>query len=328
MNTQDAQTAVAGEPSRRRLAARAANETGRQTDGPQKRRRKLTSKDIWPYIFVLPNLLIFTTFTILPTINMFNISMYDSNNGRTFTYVGTQNYERIFTSAEFGAIFGRTMLFTLLFVGLTIVLATMFAVMLNKPFKGRAFFRAVLFLPSLLSAVVIGLLWGWILDRTNGLLNIILGGLGLPEPGWLVDGKLAFIVIVLVGLWMHTGFYTLIMLSGLQGIDPSVYEAAAIDGASQRQQLFGITLPLLRPTMLVVLILSTISGFQSFDFIWTLTGGGPVGATTLMVQFIYESAFEPPIRYGLASAGGVVLFFVVLLFTLINYFSNRKSGAV
>lgn len=291
------------------------------------RRRWFTPIRVAPYLFVLPNMVVFGLFTIWPAINMFNISLYDSTNGRTFRWVGLANYAELTSNAAFIRTFTSTLVFTVAFVVLTTVLATGYAVLLNQAFRGRSFFRAVLFLPSLLSAVVVGLLWGWILDRTNGLLNVTLGALGLGQPGWLIDGRLAMLVIVFVGLWIHVGFYTLIMLAGLQGIDPAVYEAAAIDGASPRQQFFTMTWPLLRPTTLVVVILSMISGFQSFDFIWTLTGGGPVGATTLMVQYIYERAFESPIRYGLASAGGVILFLCVFAFTLLNYLNGRRQEA-
>lgn len=297
------------------------------TAAPRRRRRRLTPIKVAPYLFVLPNMVIFTLFTIWPTINMVNISLYDSTNGRTFRWVGGANYAELTTSDQFVRAFVSTLVFTVAFVALTTILATAYAVLLNQHFRGRGFFRAVLFLPSLLSAVVVGLLWGWILDRTNGLLNVGLGALGLPQPGWLVEGNLAMGVIIFVGLWIHVGFYTLIMLSGLQGIDPGVYEAASIDGASPRRQFLEMTWPLLRPTTLVVLILATISGFQSFDFIWTLTGGGPVGATTLMVQYIYERAFESPIRYGLASAGGVILFCCVFGFTMLNYLNGRRQEA-
>lgn len=293
----------------------------------RRRGRLFTGKNVAPYLFVLPNMLIFGLFTIWPALNMFNYSLYDSSNGRTFRYVGTANFSELLGSEEFGQVFWHTLLFTVGFVGLTVVLATGFAVLLNDAFAGRSVFRSILFLPALLSAVVVGLLWNWILDRSNGLLNLMLGALGLPQPGWLTDGRLALVVVVLVSLWMHTGFYTLIMLSGLQGIDPHVYEAAQVDGATGVQRFFQITWPLLRPTTLVVLILSTISGFQSFDFIYTLTGGGPVGATTLIVQYIYEKAFESPIRYGLGFAGGVILFICVFTFTLINYLNGRRQEA-
>jgi ABC-type sugar transport system permease subunit len=135
-------------------------------------------------------------------------------------------------------------------------------------------------------------------------------------------------VIVVVGLWMQIGFYALIVLAGLQSIDAALYEAARIDGAGVWQQLRLITLPLLKPTTLVVVILATIHAFQAFDYIYTLTGGGPVGATTLMVQFIYDNAFQSPIQYGLASAAGVIFFVVVFGVTAVNYLIGHRRGAI
>ncbi|MGA4506329.1 carbohydrate ABC transporter permease [Propionibacteriaceae bacterium G1746] len=292
-----------------------------------RRRFRLTQQKVAPYLFVLPNMLVFGLFTIYPALNMFNMALYDSRNGRTFRWVGAGNFTEIATDGEFARVLGQTIIFTAGFVGLTVVFSTLFAVLLNDNFPGRTFFRAVVFLPSLLSAVVIGLLWGWMFDRSNGLINTVFGAFGLPQPGWLVDGGLAMGVIIFVGLWMHTGFYTLIMLAGLQGIDPNVHEAAKVDGATSWQRFTKITWPLLAPTTLVVVILSTISGFQSFDFIWTLTGGGPVGSTTLIVQYIYEKGFSTPSRYGLAAAGGVVLFAMVFVLTTINFAYGRRKGA-
>ncbi|WP_229115954.1 carbohydrate ABC transporter permease [Parenemella sanctibonifatiensis] len=297
---------------------------------PPVRRRprlRITSMSIAPWLFVLPNMAIFGLFTIYPAIQMFNMSLYESRNGREFSWVGMDNFSRILTSQEFHAVALQTVIFTVCFVGLTTIGSTIGAVLLNDNFKGRGFFRAIVFLPSLLSAVVVGLLWRWILDRGNGMLNTALAALGLPQPGWLIEGDLAMGVIIFVGLWIHTGFYTLIMLAGLQGIDPTVYEAAKVDGATGVQRFFKITWPLLRPTTLVVTILSTISGFQAFDYIWNLTGGGPLGATTLIVQYIYEAGFDTPASYGLASAGGVILFVAVFIFTLINFLVGRRNDA-
>lgn len=281
-----------------------------------------------PYLFVLPNMLVFGIFVIYPALNNFNISRYDSNNGRTFRPVGGANYERLLTDEEFWSAARHTAVFTVLFVAISTAGAIGLALLLNQRIRALGFFRAVFFLPVVLSPVVIGLLWGWILERRVGLLNNLLGGIGLPEPGWLVDGTLAMGAIVFVGVWMHIGFYTLIILAGLQGIDPAYYEAASIDGASAWQRFRTITLPLLAPTTLVVVILSLIAGFQAFDFIWTLTGGGPIGSTTLMVQFIYERAFQSPIRYGLAAAGSVVLFVTVFALTLANFLIGRRREAV
>ena len=133
---------------------------------------------------------------------------------------------------------------------------------------------------------------------------------------------------MLVGTWIHLGFYAMILLSGLQSIDASLYEAARVDGCSPWQSIRRITLPLLQPTMMVVIILATIAGFQSFDFIFTLTGGGPVRGTTLIVQYIYENGFSFPIEYGIASAAAVILFVAVFIVTFANYVMGRRNDSI
>ncbi|MFP5333798.1 MAG: carbohydrate ABC transporter permease [Actinomycetes bacterium] len=300
----------------------------KRSGGAPRRSPRPLGRRLAPYLFVLPNMLIFGVFTIFPAVNGFNISLYDSRNGRTFDWVGTRNYERILADAQFLAVARNTILFVVAFVVASTVLAILFAVLLDAQQRGRSFFRAVLFLPVLLSPVVVGLLWGWLLDRRTGLVNTLLAAVGLGQPGWLVEPGLALGAVVAVGVWTHLGFYSLILLAGLQGIDRSLYEAAGLDGATAWQRFWLITLPLLRPTSLVVLILATINGFQAFDFIYSLTGGGPVGATTLIVQFIYEKAFQSPIRYGLAAAGSVLLFVTVFSATLANWLIGRRQEAV
>ncbi|GAA5153864.1 sugar ABC transporter permease [Pseudonocardia eucalypti] len=279
---------------------------------------------IAPYLFVLPNMVLFALFTIWPAINGFNISRYDSSNGRTFRPVGAGNYAELAESAEFWRVAGQTAVFVVSLVLLTTVASTALALLLHAQRRAAGAFRAAYFVPFVVSPVVAGLIWSLALERQNGLVNAVLSELGLGRPGWLLDGRLAMVVIIGVGLWAQLGFYALIQLAGLQGIDAGLYEAARIDGASGWQQVRSITLPLLRPTTLVVVVLATIHGFQAFDYIYTLTGGGPLGATTLIVQYIYDSSFQSPIRYGLASAAGVVLFVTVLGVTLANYLLGRR----
>ncbi|MEZ2391222.1 carbohydrate ABC transporter permease [bacterium RCC_150] len=288
----------------------------------------LRGRRLAPYLFVLPNMVIFGIFTIWPAINGFNLSFFDSSNGRTYRPVGTGNYGRILGDSEFWGVALHTVLFAVGFVLLSTVLATALALMLNSQRRGRGALSAAYFLPVLISPVVVGIIWRAALDRTTGLVNQVLSGLGLGQPGWLVQSDLALLSIILVGTWIHLGFYAMILISGLQSIDTSLYEAAKIDGASSWQLVRLITLPLLRPTMLVVIILATIAGFQAFDFVYTLTGGGPVGATTLIVQYIYENAFSYPIQYGLASAAAVILFVVVFAVTFVNYVIGRKSESI
>lgn len=318
--------ATTAAPADRRGDPRAG--PGAARAGRWRRSRVPWNQRVAPYLFVLPNMVVFGLFTIWPAINGFNISFYDSSNGRTFSYVGTENYRRLLGDESFGSVVRNTLVFVVCFVVLATALSTGLAVLLQAQRRGRGFFRAAFFLPVLLSPVVVGLIWGWALERQVGLVNTVLSGIGLGQPGWLVEPNLALMCAVLVGLWTHIGFYGLIVLAGLQGIDPGLYESARIDGANSWQQFTQITLPLVRPTILVVLILSIINGFQAFDFIYTLTGGGPVGATTLIVQFIYEKAFESPIRYGLASAAGVMLFLVVFAVTVLNYLAGRRQEAV
>lgn len=296
--------------------------------GPRGRRRVPWSLKAAPYLFLLPNMVIFGLFTIWPAISGFNISLYSSRNGRTFEWAGLGNFERIFSDADFYQALVNTIVFVVAFVGLGVCVAVVLAVLLNAQNVGKSFFRSVFFLPVLLSPVVVGIVWRWLLERNGGLANEALGALGIPAVPWLVDPTLAMISVIAVSLWTNVGFYTMILLAGLQSIDPNLYEAASLDGASHLQQFRSITLPMLAPTTMVVLILSTIHGFQAFDVIYNLTGGGPVGATTLLVQYVYDNAFGPQMQYGMAAAGSVVLFLIVMSFTLLNWLLGRRAEAV
>lgn len=292
-----------------------------------RRRTKPLGLRLAPYLFLLPNLAIFGVFVIWPAINGVNISRFSSSNGRTFEYVGAGNYQRILGDGEFWEVVTNTVIFAVGFVAVSVVLGVALAVLVDQQRRGRAFFRAAFFIPVLISPVVVGLVWSWLLERRGGLVNTLLGLVGIGEVPWLVDNTLAMVAVLAVGVWMQVGFYMLILLAGLQSIDPSLYEAARMDGASGWGQFRNITLPMLQPTVLVVVILATIHGFQAFDFIYTLTGGGPVGATTLMVQYIYENGFVSPIRYGVAAAGSVLLFCTIFLLTLVNFIVGRRREA-
>jgi ABC-type sugar transport system permease subunit len=281
-----------------------------------------------PYLFVAPNMLIFLTFIIWPAIRGFQISFLDSIDGRTFTPVGTGNYRAIFGDPTVAEVAKNTVTFVVFYVIISVILSIAFALIVNEQQFAKGFFRAILFLPVMLSPVVVGLIWNDVLDRKVGPLNALLQAIGGGSPGWLVEPKLGMIAVIFVGVWVHLGFYSIILLAGLQGIDRSLLEAAAMDGATRTQIIRTIILPLLKPTTLVIIILATIHGFQSFDFIYTLTGGGPLGATTLIVQYIYDRAFQSPIQYGLGSAAGVILFMIIFAFTALNFLLGRKRQAI
>ena len=192
------------------------------------------------------------------------------------------------------------------------------ALVLNRKIIGRGFWRGVYFYPVLLSPVVVALIWKWILQR-EGLLNAGMVAAGANPVLWLAEPGWAFFWVIFVSIWAHMGFYTLILLAGLQAIPADLYEAAQMDRASPWRTLTRITLPLLLPNLLVVLVLAAIRAVQTFDEVFVLTGGGPGSATTFIVQFIYQTGFQEPIRlYGLAAAGSLVLAGALIVLTLLQ----------
>lgn len=283
------------------------------------------------YFFVLPNLLIFGIFVLFPML----LNFYYSATGGTELFlqdrpfVGLQNFETLFDCENFAQpnscqedFFWRAVYNTIFFVVFQVSGMVLFslvtALILNQQIVARGFFRSVFFYPVLLSPVVVGLVWKWILQR-NGLLNAILDIFGQEGVIWLADPQWAMIWSIIVTIWALMGFYTLILLAGLQSIPPELYEASAIDGAGPWQNFRFVTMPLLMPTMFVVLVLSLIRAVQVFDQVFVLTGGGPGTRTKFMVQYIYETGFSNQIQiFGLSSAASVVLGVSLLILTILQ----------
>jgi alpha-1,4-digalacturonate transport system permease protein len=200
------------------------------------------------------------------------------------------------------------------------------ALILNRKIKARGFFRSVYFYPVLLSPIVVALIWKWILQE-NGLLNGILTSLGHDKMPFLVNAQWAQFWVIMISVWAFMGFYTLILLAGLQSIPADLYEAASIDGANPWQSFSGITLPLLMPTMIVVLVLSLIRAVQVFDIVFAFTGGGPGTATLYLVQYIYNYGFSSPNKqFGLAAAASLVMAGALIVLTLIQLLVRREEN--
>ena len=214
----------------------------------------------------------------------------------------------------------------LLQVPLLIVVALVTALVLNRELKARSFWRAVFFFPVLLSPVVVGLIWRWILQR-QGLLNLVLFETVGAEPHtWLTDRFWAFAAAVGVSIWAHIGFYTLILLAGLQAIPKDLYEAAEMDGTRPARVFWRITLPLLVPNLLVVLVLALIRAVQVFDEVYVLTGGGPGTSTMYLTQYIFETGFASQLRNpGLAAAASILMGIVLVVLTLMQLAASRAS---
>jgi alpha-1,4-digalacturonate transport system permease protein len=292
------------------------------------------------WMFVAPNLLILGLFTFLPIVINFyfafsgGVELYPSQ--RPFT--GLDNLETLFDCGNYldpstcrQDIFWRAIYNTAFFavaqVGLMVLFALITALVLNRKIIGRGFFRGVFFYPVLLSPVVVALIWKWMLQR-EGVLNALMVAAGGAPVEWLTQGHWAFFWSVFVSIWAHMGFYTLILLAGLQAIPADVYEAAEMDGATPWRRFSRITLPLLMPNLVVVLVLGMIRAVQVFDEVFVLTGGGPGSATTFIVQFIYQTGFAEAIhQYGLAAAASLVLALSLLLLTLVQLRLTSKTLA-
>lgn len=292
-----------------------------------------------PYLFVLPNLLIFGIFILFPMLLNF---VYAFTGGTEFfpdqrPWVGTANFEQLLSCENFldpntcrEDLFWRAVFnsvgYVIATVALIVLVSTITALALNRKIKARGFFRSVFFYPVLLSPIVVALIWKWILQE-NGLFNGILTGLGFEKVPFMVDAGWARLWVVIISVWATMGFYTLILLAGLQAIPPDVYEAADIDGANNWQMFWGITLPLLMPNMVVVLVLSLIRAVQVFDVVFAFTGGGPGTATQYLVQYIYDKGFSSPSRqFGLAAAASLLMAGVLIVLTLGQQLLQREEA--
>lgn len=289
-----------------------------------------------PYVFLIPNLGFFGLFVILPLFINFAISFTGGTNLYLHerTFVGTEQYDYLLNCVNyldptscredrFWKGVYNTLLFIIFQLTFLILFSLITALVLNQKIRGRGFFRAVYFFPVLLSPVVVALIWKWILLR-DGLLNAFLVGLGLEKILFFVSPEWAMFWAIFVSIWAHMGFYTLILLAGLQAIPPDLYEAAEMDGTKRERVFFRITLPLLWPNLLVVIVLALIKGIQIFDEVFVLTGGGPGTATQFVVQYIYATGFSNQVQnFGLAAAASVLLGVVLFVLTLLQLAASK-----
>lgn len=290
------------------------------------------------WAFLAPNLILFGLFAFLPVILNVFYALTGGDNVLLSNrpYVGLQNFAAFGDCGnyldpntcredKFWRAVWNTCWFVTLQVTLTVGFALLTAVILNRDIRARGFFRSVFFFPVLLSPVVVALIWKWILQR-EGVLNAFLDGTGIGGVNWLVDAQWAFTWSVFISVWAHMGFYTLILLAGLQAIPRDVYEAATMDRASPWRTFRRITLPLLAPTMLVVFVLALIKGVQTFDEVYAFTGGGPGTATTFIIQYIYERGFAgAPRLFGVAAAASLLVAIVLVILTLVQLWANRRN---
>ncbi|TRZ35721.1 sugar ABC transporter permease [Niallia circulans] len=279
-------------------------------------------QNLWGYAFLAPQLIGLILFSLIPVIFTLTLSFMKWDGFGAKEFIGLANYIDQFQDPDFWKALGNTVYYTILVIPASIALSLSVAVALNK-IKGKNFYRLFYFMPVVTSSVSIGVIWMWILNGDFGILNQILANFGINGPMWLTDTNWVMPSIAILSIWWGLGHNMVIFLAGLQGISKSYYEAAEIDGATKWQKLRHITLPLLSPTTFFIAIMAVISSFQVFDQAYVMTSGGPAKSSYTFVYHIYEAAFVD-FKMGISSAAAMVLFVIILVFTLIQFKMSKR----
>jgi multiple sugar transport system permease protein len=308
-------TSVAGRRERTPVPSR-GSATRRRIAG---RRGEL----LFGYLFVAPQVLGVIAFVIIPLglIVFYNFHEWNVLAG-TFRFVGTENVERLFADPKVGPVLGSTAVFSVGLVVGNLSLALLLAVLLNRRFAGRTFFRTLFFSPVVVSLVAWTIVWGFLLQDDGGI-NGLLRVVGIDGPNWLREGPTAMAAVIVVQVFKNVGLNMVLFLAALQGVPRELTEAAAIDGAGPWATFRRITLPLISPTILLTTIITIVGSLQVFAQIAVLTQGGPGISTTVLVYYLYQQAFEFH-RFGYGSTLAIVLFLIVLVLTIAQWQLRRR----
>ena len=302
--------------------------------------------DFSPYLYILPALLIIVVFRLIPILLSFLVSFYEWTINGAGDFIGISNYSRLLSDPAFWQSMLNTFYLVIFVVPLSLILSLIFANLLNSITHLKSFFRTVYYIPTVTSMVAVSIVWKLIFNQQTGLINYLLGLIGIEPLGWLAESRgifqlifgdgiptwaggpsLALVSIIIVTIWKGLGYNTIIYLAGLQNIPNTYYEAASIDGASKFTKFFKITLPMVSPTTFYVLMMTTIVTFQVFSQIYLMTGppvGGPLGTTKVIVYYLFEQGFGESQNLSYASAIALVVFFIILSLTLFQRKLEKK----
>ncbi|MEA4861602.1 Lactose transport system permease protein LacF [bioreactor metagenome] len=281
-------------------------------------------KQLVAYSFIAPNFIGFAVFTLVPIVFAIALAFLHWDGSNPIEWAGLANFRNLLDDDQFKAALKNTIVYTAGTVPLTLISSLLLAVLLNQGIKGRNFFRTVSFFPYVASLVAVAAVWNMIFNPSKGPVNMLLYTLGFENvPGWAADKDWAMITIILFSVWKYMGYYMIIYLAGLQGINPELYEAANLDGTNVWQRFRYVTVPQLSATTFFVMVMLTIQCFKVYDIVYMVTQGGPGTATLVLVYDIYNKAFISW-NLGSASAVAMVLFALVLIVTLIQFRGNRK----
>lgn len=281
------------------------------------------------YILVAPAVLVFAFFVIYPLVRTAQLSLYEYElTAQAKTFIGLRNYIVMARDPIFWISMRNNLIILVGSVLIQVGLGLVLAALLNRVIRrGRTFFRTVIFAPVVMSSVAVGVLWQLIYDPNVGILSTFFNAVGLPVPkqGWLGDPRLAIFMVLITACWQYTGFPMVIQLAGMQSVPVDLYEAAMLDGASERQSFFYITIPVIRNVIFVAILLTMIGAFKVFDLVYIITRGGPAHSSEVLGTYIYYSAFTVD-RAGYASALAMILLILAITLGLIQIRLSRKVG--
>ncbi|MBK8137392.1 MAG: sugar ABC transporter permease [Chloroflexi bacterium] len=293
------------------------------TASPGKRRSQLKKYAI-AYSFILPNLIGFAIFTLIPMGFSLVLAFMNWDGANQISWAGFDNFSRLLRDETFRISLTNTLIFVAGNVPLTMVAALGLAMLLNQPLRGRNFFRTTFFFPYVASLVAVAVVWNMLFFPSAGPVNSLLSALGVQNPPrWSASVDWAMITVILASVWKGVGYYMIIYLAALQSIPTILYEAAAVDGANAWQKFRYVTLPMLTPATFFISVMLTIASFKVFDLIMVMTGGGPGRATNVLVVHIYNTAFKE-FRFGYSSSIAMVLLFMVLAITVVQFYMEKR----
>ncbi len=299
------------------MTAMIAPETVRPAPGPRRGAARFPlRRRLAPYVFVLPFVAVFGAFSVYPMLFTLRLSFTNWRGAGSAQWVGLDNYTYLLTSPGFWSSMANSGVLWLLIVPVQLLIALLVAVLLdNAKTRFRSFYRTAFIVPFVTPLVAIAQIWVVLFDQNYGAINGALSLVGLPDIGWLTTSEWAKPTLALLFLWKTTGFIVIILLSGLQAIDGNVYEAAALDGASRRRQLWSITVPLIRRTIMFAVVLQTLAVFQMFAEPYVVTQGGPYSSTTTAGYYLYNHITRGDL--GTGAANSFLLVIIVMALSLV-----------
>lgn len=295
-----------------------------QTISSSGKRRSQLKKYAIAYSFILPNLIGFAIFTLIPMGFSLVLAFMNWDGANQISWAGFDNFSRLLRDETFRISLTNTLIFVIGNVPLTMLASLGLAMLLNQPLRGRNFFRTTFFFPYVASLVAVAVVWNMLFFPSAGPVNSLLSALGVQNPPrWSASVDWAMITVILASVWKGVGYYMIIYLASLQSIPTILYEAAAVDGANAWQKFRYVTLPMLTPATFFISVMLTIASFKVFDLIMVMTGGGPGRATNVLVVHIYNTAFKE-FRFGYSSSIAMVLLFMVLAITVVQFYMEKR----